>query len=629
MADYATLYGQWKNAPEAYWADCARLIDWDSAPTKIFAPASGPYGAWFPGAKLNTSYNCLDRHIRAGRGEQVALIWDSPMAGRLEHITYNQALARVEKIAGALANLGVTKGDRVVIYMPMVPEAAFSMLACARLGAIHSMVFGGFAAPELSARINDAKPKIIIAASCGLEPGRTIEYKPILDTAIGLATHKPSACIIFQRDAARASMIPGFDHDFIEAEAAAKPHGPVSVLATDPLYILYTSGTTGRPKGVVRDNGGHAVAMANSIPMIFGVKAGETMWTAADVGWAVGHSYVVYGPFIAGVTSVMYEGKPVGTPDAGAFWRVMQQHKAKTLFTAPTALRAIKQQDFDGVLLKKYDLSNMQALFLAGERCDPPTATWIQKLLDKPVIDNWWQTETGWPITARFRGLGLTLFKPGSGGRPCPGYDVHALDDAGEPLPKGTIGNLSIKLPLPPGCGPTLWENEDGYRNAYLTAFPGWYKTGDAGMVDADGDVWVMGRTDDVINVAGHRLSTGTMEEILAGHPDVAECAVIARADALKGEIPFGLVVLKAGCNRNASDVQSELVALVREKIGPVAAFKDAIVVPRLPKTRSGKILRATMRKIANGEAVTVPATIEDPAVLDQITEAFAAPLPV
>jgi propionyl-CoA synthetase len=629
MADYATLYGQWKNAPEAYWADCARLIDWDSAPTKIFAPASGPYGAWFPGAKLNTSYNCLDRHIRAGRGEQVALIWDSPMAGRLEHITYNQALARVEKIAGALANLGVTKGDRVVIYMPMVPEAAFSMLACARLGAIHSMVFGGFAAPELSARINDAKPKIIIAASCGLEPGRTIEYKPILDTAIGLATHKPSACIIFQRDAARASMIPGFDHDFIEAEAAAKPHGPVSVLATDPLYILYTSGTTGRPKGVVRDNGGHAVAMANSIPMIFGVKAGETMWTAADVGWAVGHSYVVYGPFIAGVTSVMYEGKPVGTPDAGAFWRVMQQHKAKTLFTAPTALRAIKQQDFDGVLLKKYDLSNMQALFLAGERCDPPTATWIQKLLDKPVIDNWWQTETGWPITARFRGLGLTLFKPGSGGRPCPGYDVHALDDAGEPLPKGTIGNLSIKLPLPPGCGPTLWENQDGYRNAYLTAFPGWYKTGDAGMVDADGDVWVMGRTDDVINVAGHRLSTGTMEEILAGHPDVAECAVIARADALKGEIPFGLVVLKAGCNRNASDVQSELVALVREKIGPVAAFKDAIVVPRLPKTRSGKILRATMRKIANGEAVTVPATIEDPAVLDQITEAFAAPLPV
>jgi propionyl-CoA synthetase len=623
MVDYATLYEQWQHAPEKYWAECAGLIDWDTAPSQIFEPTSGPYGAWFPGAELNTAYNCLDRHVKAGNGERVALIWDSPMAGRLEHITYAQALGRVEKIAGALAKLGVTKGDRVVVYMPMVPEAAFSMLACARLGAIHSMVFGGFAAPELSARINDAKPKVIIAASCGLEPGRTIEYKPILDMAIGLATHKPSACLIFQRDAARATMVPGLDHDFLQAEAEAAPHGPVSVLATDPLYILYTSGTTGRPKGVVRDNGGHAVALAQSIPMIFGVNPGETMWTAADVGWAVGHSYVVYGPFLAGVTSVMYEGKPVGTPDAGAFWRVMQQHKAKTLFTAPTALRAIKQQDYDGVLLKKYDLSHMQALFLAGERCDPPTATWIEKLLDKPVIDNWWQTETGWPITARFRGLGLTPFKPGSGGRPCPGYDVHALDEAGELLAPGIVGNLSIKLPLPPGCGPTLWENEEGYRNAYLTTFPGWYKTGDAGMVDTDGDVWVMGRTDDVINVAGHRLSTGTMEEILASHPDVAECAVIARADALKGEIPFGLVVLKAGCDRDPANVQAELVALVREKIGPVAAFKDALVVPRLPKTRSGKILRATMRKIANGETVTVPATIEDPAVLDQITEAF------
>jgi propionyl-CoA synthetase len=624
MVDYATLYAQWQHAPEAYWAACAKLIDWDVPPTKIFEPTTGPYGAWFPGAMLNTSYNCLDRHVQAGNGERVALIWDSPMEGRLEHITYNQALARVEKIAGALAALGVTKGDRVVGYMPMVPEAAFTMLACARLGAIHSMVFGGFAAPELSARINDAKPKVIVASSCGLEPGRTVEYKPILDMAIGLSTHKPSACLIFQRNAARASMVPGLDHDFIEAEAAAAPHGPMSVAATDPLYILYTSGTTGRPKGVVRDNGGHAVAMVHTVDMVFGVKPGEVLWAAADVGWAVGHSYIVYAPFLAGVTAIMYEGKPVGTPDAGAFWRVAAQHKVKTLFTAPTALRAIKQQDPEGKLLAKYDLSGMQALFLAGERCDPPTAIWIQDLLQKPVIDNWWQTETGWPITARFLGLGLTPFKPGSGGRPCPGYDVHALDDAGELVAPGTIGNLSIKLPLPPGCGPTLWENEEGYRNAYLNSFPGWYRTGDAGMVDEDGDVWVMGRTDDVINVAGHRLSTGTMEEVLAGHIDVAECAVIARADALKGEIPFGLVVLKAGCNRDPKDVQRELVALVREKIGPVAAFKDALVVPRLPKTRSGKILRATMRKIANGEVVTVPATIEDPAVLEQITEAFA-----
>jgi propionyl-CoA synthetase len=623
MTDYATLYGDWKAAPEAYWADCAKLVDWDVAPERVFDPATGPYGAWFPGARLNTSYNCLDRHVRAGHGDRVALIWDSPMAGRLEHITYKQALGRVEKIAGALAALGVAKGDRVVVYMPMVPEAAYAMLACARLGAIHSMVFGGFAAPELSARINDAKPKVIIAASCGLEPGRVVEYKPILDMAIGLSTHKPSACLIFQRAQGPARMVAGLDYDFVEAEAAAAPHGPVSVLATDPLYILYTSGTTGRPKGVVRDNGGHAVALAQSVPMIFGVAPGETMWTAADVGWAVGHSYTVYGPLLAGVTSVMYEGKPVGTPDAGAFWRVMAQHGAKTLFTAPTALRAIKQQDPEGKFLAQYDLSKMQALFLAGERCDPPTATWIQTLLDKPVIDNWWQTETGWPITARFRGLGLTPFKPGSGGRPCPGYDVHALDDAGEVLPAGETGNLSIKLPLPPGCGPTLWENEEGYRNAYLKTFPGWYRTGDAGMVDADGDVWVMGRTDDVINVAGHRLSTGVMEEVLAGHPDIAECAVIARADALKGEIPFGLVVLKAGVMREARVIEAELVALVREKIGPVAAFKDALVVPRLPKTRSGKILRATMRKIANGEAVSVPATIEDPAVLEQISEAF------
>ncbi len=623
MSTYPALYRHWLAEPEAYWATAAALIAWDTPPTKTFDPAIGPYGAWFPNAALNTSFNCLDRHVLAGHGNRNALIWDSPAAGRLEHITYAAALTRVEKLAGALANLGVTKGDRVVIYMPMVPEAVFSMLACARLGAIHSMVFGGFAPPELAARITDAQPKVIIAASCGLEPNRIVAYKPMLDAALALTPHKPQACLVFQRPQCEAALTPGLDHDFLQAEAHAAPHPPVSVAATDPLYILYTSGTTGRPKGVVRDNGGHAVALAQTMKIVFGVGPGEVIFTAADVGWAVGHSYVAYAPLLAGATSIIYEGKPVGTPDAGAFWRVAAQHGAKLLFTAPTALRAIKQADPEGTQISKYDLSTLQALFLAGERCDPPTALWITALLKKPVIDNWWQTETGWPITARFRGLGLTEFKPGSGGRPCPGYDVHALDDAGDLLAPGIIGNLSIRLPLPPGCGPTLWQNDAGYRNAYLKDFPGWYRTGDAGMVDADGDVWVMGRTDDIINVAGHRLSTGAMEEVLASHPDVAECAVIARADPVKGEIPYGLVVLKSGANRAAADIIAELIALVREKIGPVAAFRDAQVVQRLPKTRSGKILRAAMRKIANGETIPIPATIEDPAVLDQIRQAF------
>jgi propionyl-CoA synthetase len=623
MSEYPALYANWLWHPKAYWANCAKLINWDKPPKTIFKRRLGPYGAWFPGAMLNTSFNCLDRHVAAGHGDRTAIIWDSPMAGRLEHISYATALHRVSHIAGALAALGVAKGDRVVIYMPMVPEAVFSMLACARLGAIHSMVFGGFAPPELAARITDAQPKVIIAASCGLEPGRFVPYKPMLNAALALSPHKPAACLIFQREACAADLTPGLDHDFIAAEQQATPHPPVSVEATHPLYILYTSGTTGRPKGVVRDNGGHAVAMAQSMNIIFGVGAGEVMFTAADVGWAVGHSYVVYGPLIAGATTVIYEGKPVGTPDAGAFWRVASQHGAKVLFTAPTALRAIKQQDPEGAFTKAYDLSRMQALFLAGERCDPPTALWVNALLDKPVIDNWWQTETGWPITARFRGLGLTPFKAGSGGRPCPGYSVFALDDWGDPLPAGVIGNLSIRLPLPPGCGPTLWRNDEGYRAAYLKSFPGWYRSGDAGMVDAEGDVWVMGRTDDIINVAGHRLSTGAMEEVLAAHKDVAECAVIARADALKGEVPFGLVVLKAGVARDPAEVVAELVALVRERIGPVAAFRDAMLVARLPKTRSGKILRGAMRKIANGEAVGVPPTIEDAAVLEVIREAF------
>ncbi len=623
MSDYAGLYAKWQQAPEAYWAQAAGLIDWDKAPERIFDGGSGPYGAWFPDAWLNTSYNCLDRHVAAGRGANTALIWDSPMEGRIEHITYAQALGRVEKIAGALAALGVTKGDRVVVYMPMVPEAVFAMLACARLGAIHSMVFGGFAAPELAARISDARPKVVIAASCGLEPGRIVTYKPMLDAALGLSEHKPAACLIFQRAACRAELVVGRDFDFAEAERAAAPHGPVSVEGAHPLYILYTSGTTGRPKGVVRDNGGHAVALAQSMKIIFDVGPGEVIWAAADVGWAVGHSYLVYAPLLAGATTIMYEGKPTGTPDAGAFWRVASEHGVKVLFTAPTALRAIKQQDPEGAFIPKYDLSGMRALFLAGERCDPPTAMWIEALLGKPVIDNYWQTETGWPITARFLGLGLTPFKPGSGGRPSPGYEVVPLDENGEPVAAGSTGNLCIRLPMPPGCGPTLWGNDDGYRAAYLTAFPGWYKTGDAGMVDADGDVWVMGRTDDIINVAGHRLSTGAMEEVLAMHRDVAECAVIAKVDALKGEIPYGLVVLKAGCEREAGEIEKELIALVREKIGPVAAFRDVMVVQRLPKTRSGKILRATIRKIANGEAVSVPGTIEDASVLEQISAAF------
>ena len=585
----------------------------------MFDPGAGLYGHWFTGAMLNTSYNCLDRHVAAGRGAQTALIWDSPMTGQCETFTYAALLARTTKLAGAMAARGVGKGDRVIIYMPMVPEAAIAMLACARLGAVHCVVFGGFAAAEVASRINDARPKIILSASCGLEPGRVVAYKPLLDAAIEMSSHKPEKCLILQREQMRASMIAGRDEDFLEAEAAATPHDPVSVLATDPLYILYTSGTTGKPKGMVRDNGGHAVALHQSIRMIYGLDAGDVFWTASDVGWVVGHSYIVYGPLLRGCTSIMYEGKPVGTPDAGAFWRVISQHGARVLFTAPTAFRAIKQQDPDGKLLAAYDISKLEALYLAGERCDPPTANWATDLLKIPVVDHWWQTETGWPITAGFRDLGLFPPKPGSGGRPSPGYDVHALDDDGHLLPRGTSGNLSIRLPMPPGCSPTLWNNDDGYRTAYLNDFPGWYRTGDAGMVDEAGDVWVMGRTDDIINVAGHRLSTGAMEEVLAAHPNVAECAVVGAADQLKGQIPLGLVVLKAGVNRDNAEIARELIALVRERIGPVAAFKDAHVVARLPKTRSGKILRAAIRRIADGIDAPVPPTIDDPAILDEI----------
>ena len=616
---YPETYAGWQQDPEAYWAKAAEALQWDRKWDRVFDPALGNFGQWFAGGRLNTSFNALDRHVAAGRADQAALIWDSAMEGRVERFTYRELRDRTAKFAGALRVLGVGYGDRVVIYMPMVPEAAIAMLACARLGAIHSVVFGGFASAEVAKRIEDATPKVIVTASCGLEPGRVIPYLPLLNGAIEISAHKPDACIVLQRRMLQADLVPGRDHDFAIVEAAASPADPVSVLATDPLYILYTSGTTGKPTGIVRDNGGHAVALVNSMPMIYGLNPGDVFWTASDVGWVVGHSYIVYAPLLAGCTSVMYEGKPVGTPDAGAFWRVCAQHGVKVLFTAPTAFRAIRQQDPTAAELAKYDISKLEALYLAGERCDPPTAIWANEILGLPVVDHWWQTETGWPITAGFRGLGLFPAKPGSGGRPAPGYAVEVIDDEGQLLPSGHTGNLVIRMPMPPGAAPTLWHNADGYHTAYMADFAGYYRTGDAGMIDADGDVSVMGRTDDIINVAGHRLSTGAMEEVLASHPAVAECAVIGAYDQLKGQIPVGLVVLKAGITTAHAEVSRELVALVRERIGPVAAFKDARVVLRLPKTRSGKILRATIRRIADGETVVVPPTIDDPAILDEI----------
>ena len=621
---YDIEYSAWQADPVAWWERQAEALLWRERWTLGFDPALGAFGQYFAGGVLNMSENCLDRHVKAGRGEQSALIWDSAMERRTARFTYRELRDRVAKTAGALASRGVVRGDRVVIYMPMVPEAVIAMLACARLGAIHSVVFGGFAAAELAKRIEDAEPRAIVSASCGLEPGRVVAYKPLLDQAIDLSAHKPDVCLILQRTALAATLVPGRDEDLLEAEAAAAPHHPVPVLATDPLYILYTSGTTGKPKGVVRDTGGYAVALMRSMPMIYDIGPGDIWWCASDVGWVVGHSYIIYGPLLVGATSVLYEGKPVGTPDAGAFWRVCAEHRVKALFTAPTALRAIKQQDPEATLLAGYDMTAFETLFLAGERCDPPTATWAAEKLRVPVVDHWWQTETGWAITAGFRGLGLFPFKPGSGGRPCPGYDLQTLDDAGQALPRGQQGNLALRLPLPPGCAPTLWRAEDGYRAAYLADFPGWYRTGDAGEIDDQGDVWVMGRTDDVINVAGHRLSTGAIEEVLAAHPDVAECAVVGAADALKGQVPLGLVVLKSGVARDHATIAAELVALVRERIGPVAAFRDARIVARLPKTRSGKILRGSIRKLADGQPAPAPPTIDDPAVLDEIKATLA-----
>ncbi len=621
---YHEVYSQWQRDPEAFWAAAARDIDWMEPAKRIFDPGAGVYGRWFAGGVCNTCWNAVDRHVMQGRGEQAAIIYDSPLAGEKRTISYHRLQVETQVLAAILRNFGVGKGDRVVLYMPMVPEAVIAMLACARIGAVHSVVFGGFAANELATRIDDAKPKAILSASCGLEPGRVVKYKPLLDEAIRLASHKPDACLVLQRPQAEATLVGGRDHDWakLRDEAivfARSVYDCVPVAATDPLYILYTSGTTGRPKGVVRDNGGHMVALKWSMKNLYGVDPGEVYWAASDVGWVVGHSYIVYAPLLHGCTTILYEGKPVGTPDAGAFWRVIAEHGCVAMFTAPTAFRAIKKEDPQGKLLAQYDLEKFRTLFLAGERADPDTVMWAENLLKVPVIDHWWQTETGWAIAGNPVGLGRLPVKYGSASVAMPGYRIDIVDDACKPVAANKIGSIVVKLPLPPACLPMLWQQDDRFKESYLSEFPGYYKTADAGFKDDDGYIHVMSRTDDIINVAGHRLSTGGMEEVLASHQDVAECAVIGVVDALKGEVPCGFVVLKAGVDRPASEIEQECVALVRERIGPVAAFKLAIAVARLPKTRSGKILRGTMKKIADGEAWTMPATIDDPAILDEI----------
>lgn len=624
---YDHVYKQWQQDPEQFWMDAAGMIDWMEPPSRALDPDSGAYGSWFADGITNTCYNCLDRHVAAGRGEQAAIIYDSPITDHKRSISYAELLADVQAFASALSDMGIAKGDRVIIYMPMIPEAVVAMLACARLGAIHSVVFGGFAAAELATRIDDSGPKLIISASCGIEPGRIVAYKPLLDHAIEMAKHKPEATIVFQRPELACTMIAGRDHDYAELmrSHAGRTIDCTPVAGTDPLYILYTSGTTGQPKGVVRDNGGHMAALYWTMHAIYGVKPGEVFWAASDIGWVVGHSYIVYGPLLHGNTTILFEGKPVGTPDAGTFWRVIAEHKVSVLFTAPTAFRAIRKEDSDGSFVAGHDLSNFRALFLAGERADPDTIQWAEKLLNVPVIDHWWQTETGSTIAGNPMGLGLLPVKHGSPAVPMPGYDVQVLDDAGHPVASGTLGNVVIKLPLPPGCLPTLWNAEERFREAYLAEFPGYYKTADAGYIDEDGYLFIMARTDDIINVAGHRLSTGGMEEAVSGHPDVAECAVVGIADAMKGQIPAGFIVLNSSNGRDTATIEAEVVKLVRDQIGPVAAFKTVMTVKRLPKTRSGKILRATMQKIADGEAWKMPATIDDPAVLDEIAEVLTA----
>ena len=620
---YEDVYSSWKTHPDAFWMKAAEAIDWVEPPSKALFSENAPLYEWFSDGMVNTCWNAVDRHVEAGRGDQLAIIHDSPITHSTKGITYRELRDRVASLAGALKAKGVGKGDRVIIYMPMVPEALEAMLACARLGAIHSVVFGGFAAHELAVRIDDATPKAIIAASCGLEPGRVVHYKPLLDAAIDQAKHKPDFCVILQREQEVAKLIEGRDFGWHAFQYGVEPADCVPVEGNHPVYILYTSGTTGAPKGVVRPTAGHLVALNWTMKNLYNVGAGDVFWAASDVGWVVGHSYICYGPLIAGCTTIVFEGKPVGTPDAGTFWRVIQNHKVKSFFTAPTALRAIKREDPNGELIKDYNLRNLQALFLAGERADPDTIKWAQRHLRVPVIDHWWQTETGWAIAGNPLGIEELPVKIGSPSVPMPGYDVKVLDEGGHPVKSGDLGAIAVKLPLPPGTLPGLWNAEDRFRKSYLNHFPGYYETGDAGYIDEDGYLYIMARTDDVINVAGHRLSTGAMEEVLAGHDDVAECAVIGVADQLKGQMPLGFLCLNKGTNRPSEEIVKECVKLVRDQIGPVAAFKLACVVDRLPKTRSGKILRATMVKIADGETYKMPATIDDPAILDEIADAL------
>ena len=620
---YKEVYIAAQNDPEGFWLDQAKAIDWVKPPQQALFDKGTDLYEWYADAQVNGCYNAVDRHVENGHADQAAIIHDSPITGTKQTITFAELQTRVAALAGALVAQGVTKGDRVIIYMPMVPEAIEAMLACARIGAVHSVVFGGFAANELAVRIDDCTPKAIIAASCGLEPNRTVEYKPLLDGAIELADHKPDTCIILQRPQHECTLIEGRDIEWEAAKAAGTPADCVPVAGNHPAYILYTSGTTGAPKGVVRHTAGHLVALNWTMKNIYQVDPGDVFWAASDVGWVVGHSYIAYGPLIHGNTTVVFEGKPVGTPDAGTFWRVIAEHNVRSFFTAPTAIRAVKREDPKGLEVAKYDLSNLRALYLAGERADPDTIIWAQDVLGKPVYDHWWQTETGYTIAGNPAGLEALPVKIGSPTVPMPGYDVQILDEAGHPMPAGELGVIAVKLPLPPGTLPTLWNAEDRFRKSYLTTFPGFYETGDAGMIDEDGYLYIMARTDDVINVAGHRLSTGAMEEVLAGHPDVAECAVIGVSDPLKGQAPMGFVCLTNGVNRPHDEITAECVKRIRDQIGPVAAFKLALVVDRLPKTRSGKILRATMVKIADSEDFKLPATIDDPAILDEIKTAL------